>query len=58
MRKSLFYAFDSSIYLFFSFLIHFIFRRGLVGIFDKLETGELEEGAALSHMVQQMHKNR
>ncbi|WJX34654.1 O-fucosyltransferase 38, variant 3 [Trifolium repens] len=33
-------------------------RKGLVGIFDKLETGELVEGVALSHMVQRMHKNR
>ncbi|XP_012571990.1 O-fucosyltransferase 38 [Cicer arietinum] len=33
-------------------------RKGLIGIFDKLETGELVEGAALSHIVQRMHKNR
>ncbi|XP_020240660.1 O-fucosyltransferase 38 isoform X1 [Cajanus cajan] len=33
-------------------------RKGLVGIFDMLGTGELEEGKELSHMVQRMHKNR
>ncbi|XP_058786535.1 O-fucosyltransferase 38 isoform X3 [Vicia villosa] len=33
-------------------------RKGLVEIFDKLETGRLVEGTALSHMVQRMHKNR
>ncbi|KAL1290878.1 hypothetical protein AAHE18_20G161000 [Arachis hypogaea] len=33
-------------------------RKGLVEIFDKLETGELKEGAELAHLVQQMHKNR
>ncbi|KAJ7945253.1 O-fucosyltransferase [Quillaja saponaria] len=33
-------------------------RKGLVEIFDKLETGELEEGSSVSYMVQQMHKNR
>lgn len=33
-------------------------RKGLVGIFDMLETGELQEGRELSHMVQRMHKNR
>ncbi|RZC17650.1 O-fucosyltransferase 38 isoform B [Glycine soja] len=33
-------------------------RKGLVGIFYMLETGELEEGRELSNMVQRMHKNR
>ncbi|KAI4317112.1 hypothetical protein L6164_025016 [Bauhinia variegata] len=33
-------------------------RKGLVEIFDKLETGELEEGPSLSNLVQRMHKNR
>ncbi|MED6144006.1 O-fucosyltransferase 38 [Stylosanthes scabra] len=33
-------------------------RKGLVEIFDKLETGELREGAELSYLVKQMHKNR
>ncbi|KAI4345098.1 hypothetical protein L6164_012260 [Bauhinia variegata] len=33
-------------------------RKGLVEIFDKLETGELDEGPSLSHLVQRMHKNR
>ncbi|KAF1871169.1 hypothetical protein Lal_00020903 [Lupinus albus] len=33
-------------------------RKGLVENFDKLVTGELEEGVTLSHLVQRMHKNR
>ncbi|XP_057418442.1 O-fucosyltransferase 38 [Lotus japonicus] len=33
-------------------------RKGLVEIFDRLETGDLKEGEPLSHLVQQMHKNR
>ncbi|XP_017422506.1 O-fucosyltransferase 38 isoform X1 [Vigna angularis] len=33
-------------------------RKGLVGIFDMVETGVLEEGKELSQMVQRMHKNR
>lgn len=36
----------------------FIFRKGLVKVFDKLETGELTEGSSLSFVVHQMHKNR
>ncbi|KAI9113813.1 hypothetical protein K1719_015064 [Acacia pycnantha] len=33
-------------------------RKGLVEIFDKMETGELEEGPSLSNLVQRMHKSR
>lgn len=33
-------------------------RKGLVKVFDKLETGELTEGSSLSFVVHQMHKNR
>ncbi|KAG6721582.1 hypothetical protein I3842_03G118400 [Carya illinoinensis] len=33
-------------------------RKGLVEVFDKLETGELKEGSALSFLVRQMHENR
>jgi hypothetical protein len=36
----------------------FIFRKGLVKVFDKLETGELKEGSLLSLHVRQMHENR
>ncbi|KAK3001786.1 hypothetical protein RJ639_021737 [Escallonia herrerae] len=32
--------------------------RGLVKIFDKLESGELKEGSPLSHEVLDLHKNR
>ncbi|XP_058090776.1 O-fucosyltransferase 38 isoform X2 [Magnolia sinica] len=33
-------------------------RKGLVGVFDKMERGELEEGSSLSSIVTQMHKHR
>ncbi|XP_028766024.1 O-fucosyltransferase 38 [Neltuma alba] len=33
-------------------------RKGLVEIFDKMETGELDEGPSLSNLVQRMHKSR
>jgi hypothetical protein len=36
----------------------FIFRKGLVKVFDKLKTGELKEGSSLSFLVRQMHENR
>ncbi|KAK4585528.1 hypothetical protein RGQ29_022971 [Quercus rubra] len=33
-------------------------RKGLVKIFDKLETGQLKEGSSYSFLVRQMHENR
>lgn len=33
-------------------------RKGLVELFDKLESGELKLGSSFSHLVQEMHKNR
>ncbi|GAB2232488.1 hypothetical protein Droror1_Dr00011525 [Drosera rotundifolia] len=33
-------------------------RKGLVQVFDKLESGQLEEGSSLSAVVKKMHKNR
>ncbi|CAK9146936.1 unnamed protein product [Ilex paraguariensis] len=33
-------------------------RKGLVEIFDKLETGQLNEGSSLSYLVMQLHKHR
>ncbi|MCL7037400.1 hypothetical protein MKW94_024170 [Papaver nudicaule] len=33
-------------------------RKGLVEVFEKLETGELEEGVPLSSVIIEMHKNR
>ncbi|GMH24494.1 hypothetical protein Nepgr_026337 [Nepenthes gracilis] len=33
-------------------------REGLIGVFDKLEMGQLQEGSSLSDIVKKMHKNR
>ncbi|KAA8531063.1 hypothetical protein F0562_005772 [Nyssa sinensis] len=33
-------------------------RKGLVELFDKLETGQFKEGSSLSYLVMQLHKNR
>eukprot|EP00257_Ricinus_communis_P004243 XP_002517241.2 O-fucosyltransferase 38 [Ricinus communis] len=33
-------------------------RRGLVKLFDKLESGQMKEGPTFSNIVQEMHKNR
>ncbi|GLT27779.1 hypothetical protein SLA2020_027520 [Shorea laevis] len=33
-------------------------RKGLVQLFDDLESGQLSEGPSFSYLVQQMHKNR
>lgn len=33
-------------------------RKGLVEIFDKLENGQLNEGIALQHLVERLHKKR
>ncbi|TYH98829.1 hypothetical protein E1A91_A11G022400v1 [Gossypium mustelinum] len=33
-------------------------RKGLVRLFDELESGQLRETSSFSHLVQQMHKNR
>lgn len=33
-------------------------RRGLVELFDKLETGKIVEGPELSRLVKKLHKNR
>ncbi|GAB2280746.1 O-fucosyltransferase 38 [Dionaea muscipula] len=33
-------------------------RKGLIEIFDKLESGQLQEGSSLSAIVKKMHKNR
>lgn len=33
-------------------------RKGLVQVFDKLESGQLKEGSSLSAIVKKMHKNR
>ncbi|XP_071693218.1 O-fucosyltransferase 38 [Rutidosis leptorrhynchoides] len=33
-------------------------RKGLVEIFDKLESGQIEEGLSLQHLVQHLHQKR
>ncbi|KAL2906903.1 O-fucosyltransferase 38 [Bienertia sinuspersici] len=33
-------------------------RKGLIHVFDKLDSGQLEEGPSLSNVVKRMHKNR
>ncbi|GAV85131.1 O-FucT domain-containing protein [Cephalotus follicularis] len=33
-------------------------RKGLITLFDQLESGKLTKGSSLSNLVQQMHKNR
>ncbi|KAL3721485.1 hypothetical protein ACJRO7_033910 [Eucalyptus globulus] len=33
-------------------------RKGLVEVFDRLESGDLREGSSLSELVRQMHDNR
>ncbi|KAI7745482.1 hypothetical protein M8C21_022584 [Ambrosia artemisiifolia] len=33
-------------------------RKGLVEIFDKLESGQLKEGVSLQHLVKQLHQKR
>lgn len=40
------------------YFIYFIFREGLVRVFNQLETGQLKEGSTLSFIVRQMHENR
>lgn len=33
-------------------------RRGLIEVFDKLNSGQLEEGSSFSNIVERMHRNR
>ena len=37
-------------------LLHLLSWKGLVKIFDKLETGQLKEGSSYSFLVRQMHE--
>lgn len=58
-----------SLFLIFVFIKNFIFlmplasgnmicRKGLVDIFDKLESGQLKDSSSLSRLVMKLHKNR